>query len=613
MLMKKMRDNTKWIMLMTALAFVALTVFEWGMDMSGRSAGSGEIGRVNGTPVSIDLWNATYRNLYDRAQQAQEEPINSLQVKEIEDAAWEEVVSQYLIREELARRGIRVTDEEIRQAALFSPPPDFQNAPGFQTDGRFDLAKYQEFIRSGADDALLLQLETYYRDLIPRGKLLRQVSSGIWIPDAQLWRSFRDENERVEAAVLALDPARIPDSEVRPTAAEIEAYYRERRDDFIVPARARVRIAALPRSLTAADSAEVRAEADRIAEELRSSEDFAEMARLRSDDAATAAGGGSLGVLVPGQTVPPFDSAAFAGRVGEILGPVETPFGLHIIRLDERWGADSVRASHILVAMDLPDATELRLLARADSLERLAETRTLTEVGTEMGIPVEEFDLTEAFPFAPGAGSVPEGASWAFEEGAPGDASPVFETSQAFYALELIEVSPEGAQSLENATPTIEQVLMARRKLERVREAALPWLEEIRSGSLSLEALAEREGLRITTPEPFARVDFVPGLGARNAAIGAAFGLEVGETSGVVVSGNDAFLIQVRGKVEADRTAFEEQKNTLRARTISALQQQRLGEWVAALRKNARVVDRREEVFRAAEELAERLPATRMF
>ena len=54
-MMRQMRDNTVWIMLLTALAFVALMVFDWGMDITGQSAGAfGEIGRVNRTPVMYD-------------------------------------------------------------------------------------------------------------------------------------------------------------------------------------------------------------------------------------------------------------------------------------------------------------------------------------------------------------------------------------------------------------------------------------------------------------------------------------------------------------------------------------------------------------------------------
>ncbi|MAM02634.1 MAG: peptidylprolyl isomerase, partial [Myxococcales bacterium] len=96
-MMRQMREATKPIMLLAALAFVALMVFEWGMDMSGRSGGSvGEIGSVNGQPVNYESYMAAYRQLYDQVQRNQEELISSQQNKEIEDAAFDEVVTQLL-------------------------------------------------------------------------------------------------------------------------------------------------------------------------------------------------------------------------------------------------------------------------------------------------------------------------------------------------------------------------------------------------------------------------------------------------------------------------------------------------------------------------------------
>ena len=143
-MMRQMRENTKWIMLVTAIAFVALMVFEWGMDITGRSGVSvGEIGSVNGTPVSWEQYQLVYRNLYDQVSRSQTDPVSSAQNKEIEDAAWTEIVDQILIQEELGRRGVRVTDQEIREAARFSPPPELMADPLFQTEGQFDIQKYQ--------------------------------------------------------------------------------------------------------------------------------------------------------------------------------------------------------------------------------------------------------------------------------------------------------------------------------------------------------------------------------------------------------------------------------------------------------------------------------------
>ena len=135
-MMRQMRENTKWIMLITAFAFVGLMVFQWGMDITGRSGLSvGEIGSVNGVPVNYEEYNFTYGRLMDQVQNAQEDPVTSQQIRDIEDAAWDEVVNQLLIRQELRRRGIEVTDDEVRNAARFSPPAELRSSPAFQTNG----------------------------------------------------------------------------------------------------------------------------------------------------------------------------------------------------------------------------------------------------------------------------------------------------------------------------------------------------------------------------------------------------------------------------------------------------------------------------------------------
>ena len=67
--------------------------------------------------------------------------------------------------------------------------------------------------------------------------------------------------------------------------------------------------------------------------------DFAEMARVHSDD-NTAARGGELDWVYPGDTVPDFERAYQELKVGEVSQPVRTPFGYHLIQVLERRSAD---------------------------------------------------------------------------------------------------------------------------------------------------------------------------------------------------------------------------------------------------------------------------------
>lgn len=603
-MMRQMREATKPIMLFTALAFVALMVFEWGMDITGRSSGSfGQIGSVNGAAVTYEDYMASYRNLYDQVQRSQQEPITSQQNTEIEDAAFDEVVNQLLIRQELDRRGITVTNEEIRQAAQYSPPAELR--PQFADSlGRFDVQAYQSFLASLPQDQLLL-LEAYYRDVIPRGKLMRQVSSGIYLSDGELWRMYRDANETVSIDFVPLNPeTRYEDADFPVTDAEIQAYYQANQSEFEVPARATVKAVVLDKTPTSSDTAAALQRAHELRQEILDGASFEAVAARASSDSVSAAQGGSLGVFAKGRMVAPFDSAAFAAPTGRLTDPVQTSFGYHLIEVTQRWAQDSAQARHILVPIERTDASEIALLTRADSLEDLSADVSLEAAAQALGRPVSTVDISADFPFLVGAGQIGEGADWAFEVASPGDVSPVYENPQAFYALELVSSEPAGVLPVDQVRSAIESTLRFQKKLERAREEGARVVQGARGGE-ALANVAADLGLEVRQAGPFSRTDFVPGIGRQNAAVGTAFALQPGQVSDVVTTPANAFVIQVVERTPADSTAWREQKDQQHQSVIATLQQQRLQEWIEALRNAAKIVDRRAEVLQPADEVAD--------
>lgn len=77
-------------------------------------------------------------------------------------------------------------------------------------------------------------------------------------------------------------------------------------------------------------------EAQDAIERIQSGEDFATVAQDLSTDTGTAANGGELGTVPKGATVAEFDDAAFGAKVGELVGPVQTQFGFHVIEVTEK-------------------------------------------------------------------------------------------------------------------------------------------------------------------------------------------------------------------------------------------------------------------------------------
>jgi foldase protein PrsA len=76
--------------------------------------------------------------------------------------------------------------------------------------------------------------------------------------------------------------------------------------------------------------------------EIKEGKDFAEVAKQYSEDPGTAQNGGDLGVFGRGRMVKEFEDAAFAAKVGEVVGPIKTTYGYHLIKVTERHPASEM-------------------------------------------------------------------------------------------------------------------------------------------------------------------------------------------------------------------------------------------------------------------------------
>lgn len=90
----------------------------------------------------------------------------------------------------------------------------------------------------------------------------------------------------------------------------------------------------------AVSEAEARRKIGLLRQRIVDGANFAEIARLNSDDTASASRGGDLGWVVPGDLVPQFESAMKELKLNEVSQAVRTPFGLHLIQVLERRTAD---------------------------------------------------------------------------------------------------------------------------------------------------------------------------------------------------------------------------------------------------------------------------------
>ncbi len=148
---------------------------------------------------------------------------------------------------------------------------------------------------------------------------------------------------------------------------EIEEFYKTMKDS-LPRVEESVNLSHILVSVSAGGDAREKALAKikEVQQKLEAGEPFEKLAQEYSDD-PSGSRGGDLGFIQRGDLVVPYEEAAFALEIGQISDIVETEFGFHIIKLEDRLG-EKIRTRHILVQVPITDEDEKRTLAFLDSL-----------------------------------------------------------------------------------------------------------------------------------------------------------------------------------------------------------------------------------------------------
>jgi len=601
-MLQSMRSSAKYIWIFVTVAFIGgfLLYESSGLFGSAPITSTTAVATVNGQDILVTTWQALSSQLEQQRTASSGESISLDERQAIQDQAFDQLVSDALLSQEMRRRGITVSVDELTNAAKYSPPPQLMQDPELQTNGQFDLEKYQRFLASptAKQSGLLLQLESYYRDAIPKQKLYQQITSGLWISDATLWMNYRDAHDSAAVSYAAFVPSEADIAATPVSDAEIRTYYDAHKKEMARPGHARVTFTEIPRTITAADSAAVRNHATALRDSIVSGAvKFEDAAKAESVDSASAVRGGDLGKGVKGRFVPAFETAAAALKPGEISPPVLTQFGYHLIRLDSRSG-DTLAMHHILFHIAQSDSNADRTDRKADTLAKMAasaETPAKFDAAVKaLGLKTYSADVTEGQTLVHNGQQIPSVSAWAFGGAKVGESSDLFDDDAGYYLARLDTLTPGGTPSLDAAKRDIKLLLARKKAVQKEVDPARKFA--IAASASTLAQAGQLLNTQVVKTDAFTRVSGIPDAPNASRIVGAAFALPVGTVSEPIVTDNAVYVIEVNRRVDADRKTFDAAKDQLRGQYLNSMQQGRIQEFVANLKSVAKITDRRKEV-----------------
>lgn len=599
-MLQTMRSSAKFIFWILAVAFIGgfLLVETSGLLGSSPVTPTTSVASVNGRDILYTAWQERTQRLVQQAQQQSGGTLSQDDLRRLENQAFDDMVTEILLEQEYEKRGILVSDEELRDYARFAPPQWVRQSPELQTDGNFDQAKYQRLLTSSQarQSGLLVALEQYFRSEVPKEKLFEQVTSGLFVTDADLWRSWQDANDSASISFVAFRPAATSaDSNI--ADGDLRAFYDAHRAEFDRPGRASMSVLYIPRVVTAADSAAVRARLLALRAEILAGAKFEDVAKRESTDTLSGAQGGDLGKGARGRFVSEFETAAYALQVGEISQPVATQFGYHLIRVDSRSG-DTLGLRHILLPLHPSDSSAAKVDRIADELSALVAGTTdapqkFDEAARKMSLTPFRVSAFENEPASAGGKVIPSVSAWAFGGARLGEVSDLFDAEDGYYVARL-DTLQEGGKSFDAVKAAVRARVAADRAVERAIPAAQSLATAARSSSL--EAAAQAANLTVQKTGMVNRSGAGNAMGSLAEAVGVAFVAPLNEIAGPTRQGDGVFVTRTDARRPSDKAAFEAQRKELRQRRLRQLRQQRLQMYLEDLRENASIEDRRKEI-----------------
>jgi len=615
-------------MLLVICAAMVITLVPGGIgDSIGLGGpGQGVVAKVAGEPVTtLDVQREA------RIMLRQQFPRGGAQTEMLlpyfSERAAQTLISRKALVAEAQRLGLRVTDDEARdelQQGMY--------AATFFPGGKFVGQQQYENILQNAD----LSVSTFeqgLRDQILLDKLRNLITGSVLVTDSDVRKEFAKQNTKVkfdyavirrddllkqinpnEAELKAfyernkatynnsipekrkvryvvLDSGKI-EAGVSVSHEDLQAYYEQHRDDYRVPEQVSVSHILIKTPLPGPDgkvdpkgAEEARKKADDVLKQLKAGGNFAELAKKYSEDPGSGKNGGSLGWIGKGRTVPEFEQTAFSLAKGATSGLVQSSYGFHIIRLDDK------QAAHVKSLDEVKDQIEGSIKqqkaaqAAANQVNALlsqARSGGLDKAAAAKGLNVISTDFVSRTDSLPGIGSAPQfmGAVFGQAEKAPPDQVQV---AQGYAVFEVLAVKPASTPTFEEIRSRVEEEF----RNERVAALLTQKTQELSDRAKAahdLKKAAKEAGATIKTSDFVLPDGQVPDIGSMSGGASVAFSLKVAEISGPVASGNTGVVLSVQERQEPTPQDFEAKKDQIRDGLIQNQQQEMFGLFVSNLR-----------------------------
>jgi peptidyl-prolyl cis-trans isomerase D len=619
------KHATSWL-IKILLILVAIVFIFWG-GYSYQSREASRLAKVYDQFITYGEYQKAYDQMVDnyRRQFGKMFSEDLLKQMDVKRQALEMLIQRHLLQHAAKELGLTASDEEVQHSIL--------QYPVFLNEGKFEQKRYLQVLRQArmtpevfegemAADLALQKVQAFIK---------RQAS----VSEDEILAEYQFTNTQIQLAYVAFDPKDF-EAQIKPEENEISAYYNDHQDKYRDPEKrqfalvifkadqyldqvavtdgeiqyyyednqkkyhkeAQVKARHILFKVESGESPEEEAKVRKQAEEVlaqvkKPGADFASLAKKHSQDQGTAAKGGDLGFFDRTKMVEEFSEAAFKMKAGEISDLVRTPFGFHIIKVEEVRPEKTVSLEEarpeIEQTLKRDKARELAYKAAQDFADLAYAEKDLAKVAQSKNLQVRTSAwVSQKDPIAE-LGAAPKVTQPLFEL-MRNEISRLVEAPDGFAVAQVLDIREPAVRPFETAQEQVRKDLISERAHQMAEERASELLKAAKDQK-NLEAAAKAQKLEAKKTGEFSRKKPDDALRLTGEAMDQVFRLTEAEPfeKAPLKSGKTLVVCQLLSTKTPAADAMGEERTGIRTRLLQQKQDQIWQAWLDEQRKRAEV------------------------
>ncbi|MGV8074953.1 MAG: SurA N-terminal domain-containing protein [Syntrophobacteraceae bacterium] len=626
------RQHAKSVGIKIAFGLIILVFIFWG-GYAYKSAKETQVARVGDHYISVAEYDNSYKDLVEfyRQQLGDDFSSDMIQQFNLKQQALDRLINQYLLMKAGAELGLTASVEEIRKKII-------EDYPVFITDGKFDRNRYLAVLQQNS-----IKAETFEGQMAEQITIKRVedfIRRRVIVTEEEIRADFDFNHGQIQLAYVLFDPKtfepnvtldeksvmefyqsrqdRYMDSEkrkfsyvlfkpddfqgdVQVTEDDVRNYYEDHPSKFHHEAEVKARhiLLAVKEGGSQEEVAKVKSDAEKVLAEVKKGADFAELAKKHSQDPGSSKNGGDLGYFGRGQMVEAFADVAFSLKPGEISDLVLTPFGFHIIKVEDLRPEKTTTLDEVKAQIEttlkqeksrdiaLGKATDFADLAYAKKdVETAARAQKLQPTITESWLARED-------PL-PGLGAAPpDVASKLFGLNDKG-ISDILDTPLGYLVAQATAIQQPQVLPIEKVKARVEKDYITEQADSTAQQKAVELLDAAKKAN-NLEEAAKERNLEVKKTDLFSRRQPDKDLKLTGEALNNTFELQESQPfpDAPIGVSNRLMVAQLLGR-QAPNADLDKERASISKRILEQKQRLVWEAWLTEQRNKAKVEQFRE-------------------